>query len=137
MPSPFFVENCSIAEPIENTTPFGFEIPLLTTDTLYNEARNTSEIFQFLRIKPWSDLDVDEIPVFSSSSARPVDLLLFCDVWAIPTGYGSLLRDRPVFMRSGGPFAEQKQGRVALCNLLRSEERRVGKECRSRWSPYH
>src|SRR3712207_7439137 len=23
------------------------------------------------------------------------------------------------------------------CLLLRSEERRVGKECRSRWSPYH
>ena len=22
-------------------------------------------------------------------------------------------------------------------NVLRSEERRVGKECRSRWSPYH
>ena len=27
----------------------------------------------------------------------------------------------------------EHQGR----NLLRSEERRVGKECRSRWSPYH
>src|SRR3712207_8083992 len=26
--------------------------------------------------------------------------------------------------------------RVAICPL-RSEERRVGKECRSRWSPYH
>src|SRR3712207_9105165 len=25
----------------------------------------------------------------------------------------------------------------ALCRTLRSEERRVGKECRSRWSPYH
>ena len=24
-----------------------------------------------------------------------------------------------------------------LGNLSRSEERRVGKECRSRWSPYH
>ena len=24
-----------------------------------------------------------------------------------------------------------------LYSLLRSEERRVGKECRSRWSPYH
>ena len=24
-----------------------------------------------------------------------------------------------------------------LAYLLRSEERRVGKECRSRWSPYH
>src|SRR3989454_9553191 len=29
------------------------------------------------------------------------------------------------FMGLGGP------------NLVRSEERRVGKECRSRWSPYH
>src|SRR2546430_8239521 len=24
-----------------------------------------------------------------------------------------------------------------LAHVLRSEERRVGKECRSRWSPYH
>ena len=30
-----------------------------------------------------------------------------------------------------------KQGRIAQAILLRSEERRVGKECRSRWSPYH
>ena len=30
-------------------------------------------------------------------------------------------------------------GEVKACGgeLLRSEERRVGKECRSRWSPYH
>ena len=27
----------------------------------------------------------------------------------------------------------EKYGKI----LLRSEERRVGKECRSRWSPYH
>ena len=26
---------------------------------------------------------------------------------------------------------------AALAPVLRSEERRVGKECRSRWSPYH
>ena len=26
---------------------------------------------------------------------------------------------------------------VGLLVQLRSEERRVGKECRSRWSPYH
>src|SRR2546426_2760545 len=26
---------------------------------------------------------------------------------------------------------------LAFFNLIRSEERRVGKECRSRWSPYH
>ena len=26
---------------------------------------------------------------------------------------------------------------IAIQSYLRSEERRVGKECRSRWSPYH
>ena len=26
---------------------------------------------------------------------------------------------------------------IKLIQLIRSEERRVGKECRSRWSPYH
>ena len=26
---------------------------------------------------------------------------------------------------------------LAALELTRSEERRVGKECRSRWSPYH
>src|ERR687894_2772838 len=28
-------------------------------------------------------------------------------------------------------------GMAGWCNVGRSEERRVGKECRSRWSPYH
>ena len=28
-------------------------------------------------------------------------------------------------------------GSVIFASNLRSEERRVGKECRSRWSPYH
>ena len=41
----------------------------------------------------------------------------------------------------GGVFAGSLTGNalwqgMLLC-LLRSEERRVGKECRSRWSPYH
>ena len=26
---------------------------------------------------------------------------------------------------------------LSMNQILRSEERRVGKECRSRWSPYH
>ena len=36
-------------------------------------------------------------------------------------------------------FLVTKQIAVLLTGgtLLRSEERRVGKECRSRWSPYH
>ena len=35
-------------------------------------------------------------------------------------------------------FDEKREKEVIQKNLqLRSEERRVGKECRSRWSPYH
>src|SRR6266403_2349309 len=35
-------------------------------------------------------------------------------------------------------FRRQEMGRgQAVCGAGRSEERRVGKECRSRWSPYH
>src|SRR3712207_342389 len=38
------------------------------------------------------------------------------------------------------PWLEKIAGRIAVSDFarrVRSEERRVGKECRSRWSPYH
>ena len=43
---------------------------------------------------------------------------------------------------SGNRFAVGPNGEKGLFQLIagtpgRSEERRVGKECRSRWSPYH
>ena len=31
----------------------------------------------------------------------------------------------------------KKELMTQFCIAYRSEERRVGKECRSRWSPYH
>ena len=34
-------------------------------------------------------------------------------------------------------FMGEQKGLEFLTGYLRSEERRVGKECRSRWSPYH
>ena len=37
--------------------------------------------------------------------------------------------------RSQGDLRRQEEQRSRLSR--RSEERRVGKECRSRWSPYH
>ena len=39
----------------------------------------------------------------------------------------------PAWMR----WRADRISRSAQNNVLRSEERRVGKECRSRWSPYH
>ena len=40
--------------------------------------------------------------------------------------------DDPPLVRYGRFLVDMARG-----DLLRSEERRVGKECRSRWSPYH
>src|SRR3712207_6749345 len=34
-------------------------------------------------------------------------------------------------------YRQLRLERVVLVGVWRSEERRVGKECRSRWSPYH
>ena len=34
-------------------------------------------------------------------------------------------------------YLVERTDRKRLEDLARSEERRVGKECRSRWSPYH
>mgnify|MGYP000995996835 CR=1 FL=1 len=31
----------------------------------------------------------------------------------------------------------ENTSKLEIFNAIRSEERRVGKECRSRWSPYH
>src|SRR2546430_5922842 len=37
----------------------------------------------------------------------------------------------------GGLNPPSGRAAIALYTSVRSEERRVGKECRSRWSPYH
>ena len=48
-------------------------------------------------------------------------------------------RQKLADLRAAGsdPFAITKFPQDAYSADLRSEERRVGKECRSRWSPYH
>src|ERR1051326_4510222 len=46
--------------------------------------------------------------------------------------------DRPVVKTQDGRLGKRHQDRrMRRDEELRSEERRVGKECRSRWSPYH
>ena len=62
---------------------------------------------------------------------------------------GTNFRAAIVEFKGGKPFiieskkkplsAKETAGfkQVDLFNEMRSEERRVGKECRSRWSPYH
>ena len=63
----------------------------------------------------------------------------------IYSGYAELLVD-DIEQSKGriGDLAEERGGyvesafeRTIIISVPRSEERRVGKECRSRWSPYH
>src|SRR5687768_18618783 len=45
--------------------------------------------------------------------------------------------DRRSDLLSLETFGESYEGRPLVLATIRSEERRVGKECRSRWSQYH
>ena len=82
-----------------------------------------------LIIAAWTDLKEGYIP-------DSVSILIF------------LLSFYSLFIRSGPGLLLRIEGAVLCGGLLegirlisrggiRSEERRVGKECRSRWSPYH
>ena len=51
-------------------------------------------------------------------------------IWDVP----SLIFVIRFVFRNASKLSDEQ----SFCNVLtRSEERRVGKECRSRWSPYH
>ena len=46
------------------------------------------------------------------------------------------VRDLVEFILRSGDIVSSSTG-IRDTDAMRSEERRVGKECRSRWSPYH
>src|SRR3712207_6941671 len=50
-------------------------------------------------------------------------------------GRGSSLQGLLRSLNCPEPWVSSTKRRLSYCG--RSEERRVGKECRSRWSPYH
>src|SRR5260221_2939917 len=63
----------------------------------------------------------------AGASARPLGRVL--------SGYGNNAADQQEGAVCGNLFGTYLHGSLLPKN--RSEERRVGKECRSRWSPYH
>src|SRR3989441_13257850 len=58
-----------------------------------------------------------------------------CDISSGLSAYSSLNAD-VVGISVDSPFAQEAWAQKEKIDI-RSEERRVGKECRSRWSPYH
>ena len=77
--------------------------------------------------------------VLRSGWAREPQLLSL-RVWSLysATGGATIVRGLRTAMKSGPrlPQLEKALAQKQRPNT-RSEERRVGKECRSRWSPYH
>src|SRR5256885_17162731 len=71
----------------------------------------------------FNDTATTEIYTLSLHDALPIYL-----VQALTHGTGRALVARAQFLEDVLQLLDRR---------LRSEERRVGKECRSRWSPYH
>src|SRR5690349_15574576 len=59
------------------------------------------------------------------------------DVCSSDLKIGPLLQVTQRMLQIPASRSDELQEAVRLDAILRSEERRVGKECRSRWSPYH
>src|SRR5258708_5286172 len=87
----------------------------------------------FFRLQAVESSKSDEIVDGRPRSALPVGIKLFADKTGVVGP----------FLGLEGLFEAEERARVAGIALevraedVRSEERRVGKECRSRWSPYH
>src|SRR5256886_13203329 len=78
-----------------------------------------------------------------SSDVCSSDLLGNCSILApFDLLIDQVFHARQAGMRENGTVAERARAPFAAPlkpsnDMSRSEERRVGKECRSRWSPYH
>src|SRR5574338_651187 len=116
----------------------------MLTDMTVRQAKATG--------KPYTIADFDGLSLFVAANAaktwhfrytwvgRRVRISLGCYP-ELSLREARELRDeaRSLVARGINPRTEHKQKRQAikLAGENRSEERRVGKECRSRWSPYH
>src|SRR3712207_8076870 len=75
------------------------------------------------------------LPISALSALRPTWL-----PWLLTSNAAGLVQDggQTLFIWDPSAFGASEPEEYLVTNLQgRSEERRVGKECRSRWSPYH
>ena len=70
------------------------------------------------------------LPLAGADKKKPGTVL-----WEFVTG--SYVNSSPAIGSDGTVYVGSADNKLYAINGKRSEERRVGKECRSRWSPYH
>ena len=79
----------------------------------------------------FSKIVAGEIPCYKVAEDK--DFLAFLDINPLAKGHTLVIPKKEVDYI----FDLDTETYTELMAVLRSEERRVGKECRSRWSPYH
>src|SRR6478736_4845684 len=82
----------------------------------------------FVRLLPFSIIFF----FFKQKTAYEID----CD-WSSDVCSSDLTSSTATAGKATSVPVEARRGRPPKVDDARSEERRVGKECRSRWSPYH
>ena len=113
---------------LKHTPEQDFDYLVDVTAVEYRDRERSLEVVYFLRsLKRRADIRV-------KVELDPSEDLWVDSVWEL--WHGADWLEREVFDMFGVTF----RGHPDLRRILmweRSEERRVGKECRSRWSPYH
>ena len=95
-------------------------------DYAHREWNGLLRDFYYLRWKTWLD---EQLKSFEGGQPKAIDFYALEEPWTLKhNSYASEAEGNPVDIACE-IYREIK--------LPRSEERRVGKECRSRWSPYH
>ena len=99
--------------------------------TLVDEYTSLLESQKLTPLSLWYINNLDQVSFFENQMRKKVHFVikpqyLWSNIYELSrTQNNQLLKT----LQAGFKFIENEQ--------LRSEERRVGKECRSRWSPYH
>ena len=83
----------------------------------------------------------------ATSAANFLGIPMGSKAMALGGSYSSMTADASSIFYNPGSISRSEKNHFTLNNtdwffdskiiFIRSEERRVGKECRSRWSPYH
>src|SRR5256885_13069513 len=113
---------------------------IVSGDLLAIFIRSTSSFVFFFQaedgIRDYKVTGVQTCALPISHAAIAIDRLLL-DLTAPERGIGRIVDDLCRGCRTGAATQPVLVDVVVLEVEARSEERRVGKECRSRWSPYH
>ena len=110
------MDSISSAEKYEQFKSMGVEIYSVSTDSHFVH-------------KAWHD---------ASETIRKIQYPMLADpTGALSRAFGVMIEEEGMAYR--GTFLVNPEGKIKVAEIHdnRSEERRVGKECRSRWSPYH